>query len=91
MSQIPRAQYAVKKQQLRNPFEVDHQNGRARAAKTLAAEKISDNLDNEVLILEDHLFDVAEHEEVIAEMVSAEDSDFADKRKRNRKSKDATE
>lgn len=94
MSQIPRAQYAVKKQQQRNPFEVDHQNGRARAAKTLAAEKISDNLDNEVLILDDHLFDVAEHEEVIAEMVSAaaDDSESAaDKRKRSRKSKDSTE
>lgn len=91
MSQIPRAQYAVKKQQqTRSPFEVDHQNGKTpRAAKTLAAEKITDSLENDVLILDDNLFDVVSHEDVIAETISADDA--SDKRKRSRKSKDSTE
>lgn len=88
MSQIPRAQY-VKKRQPYNPFEVDHQNGNSKAKKNgnSLAEKISDNLDNDVLIIEENLFPVVEHEEVITSVEIEEPG----RRKRNRKSKDSTE
>lgn len=91
MSQIPRAQYAAKKRQPHNPFEVDHQNGNSKAKKNgnSLTEKISDNLDNDVLIIDHDLFHGVEHEEL--SIIPAAEVEEPGRRKRNRKSKDSTE
>jgi hypothetical protein len=90
MSQIPRAQYAVKKRQSYT-YEVEHQNGNSKVKKSgnVVAEKIADNFDNDVLIIDENLFDVVENEVVITTEEIQDSS--PGKRKRNRKSKDSTE
>jgi hypothetical protein len=80
MSQIPRSQFALKKRQPYT-YEGDHQNGNSKAKKT-------DNFDNDVLIIDDNMFAVVGHEEVIA---THEEDPSPGKRKRSRKSKDSTE